>query len=66
MLLYTSIKMLNLGQSGFNCLHTCQPFVNFKEEIARKLPFLTDFLSKAMHAPKVIRISMGEMFGNFI
>ena len=46
--------------------HTCQPFENIMGVKARKRPFPTAFLSKALHTPKVKTISMGEMFGNFI
>ena len=45
-------------------LHTCQLFENFMREKAWKWPFSTNFLSKALHAPKDITISIGEMFGN--
>ena len=35
-------------------------------EKARKWAFSTDFLRKAEHASKIVTISIGEMFGNFI
>ena len=46
--------------------HTCQLFLKFHGGDSAKLPFSTDFLSKAMRASKVMTISMGEMFGNFM
>ena len=58
---------LEIGSVWYGPLtHTCQLFENFMGEKARKWPFSTDFLSKAVQASKVLTISMGEMFGNFI
>ena len=46
--------------------HTCHLSENFMGEKAQKLPFSMDFLNKTVHASKVMTVSMGEMFGNFV